>query len=89
MGMSGRKTGREGGGQERDEGQEVQFNAGTYLLIYSINLAILRFNLASHVDSHVAEVADHCRHLTHVVLHLFLSIVVGDSGGGANGRSIQ
>lgn len=62
-----------------DDGRERAANGRpTHLLVYSVDLSILRLNLASHVDGHIAQIADHCRHLTHIILHLFLSIVVCD-----------
>ena len=44
----------------------------------ALYLLVLIRNLVAHVDGHVAQVADHPRHLTNVVLHLILTRVVRD-----------
>lgn len=51
-----------------------------YLAINSVNLPVLILQFAAHIDSHVPEIANHGVDLSHVILHLALSSVAGNSG---------
>lgn len=48
------------------------------LAIDPVDLPILVLELAPHVKSHIPQIANHCVHLAHVVLHLRLARVVRD-----------
>lgn len=59
----------------------------THLAIDPVDLPVLILKFAAHIDRHVPQVADHCVHLAHVLLHLPFARVVRDLGDVAALRS--
>ena len=55
---------------------------GLCLLIDPIELTILWTDLRAHINRHVAQIADHRWHLTHVILHLIFSCIFCDPETG-------
>lgn len=60
-----------------------------YLAIDSIDLPILVLQLGSHVESHISQIADHCVHLTHILLHLIFTSIVRYSKTTTSARCID
>lgn len=50
----------------------------SHLAIDPVDLPSLILQLATHIDRHVSQIADHRVHLTHVLLHLRFTGIVGD-----------
>lgn len=48
----------------------------TNLAIDSIDLSVLVLQLRSHINGHVSQIANHCVHLSHVVLHFFFTRII-------------
>lgn len=51
-----------------------------YLHVNTINLAVLPFNLRPHIYCHILQIANHGRHLLHILLHFILTSVMCDPG---------
>lgn len=50
----------------------------THLEVDPVDLTVLVLQLRSHVQSHISEIAYHCIHLTHVLLHFSFPCVICD-----------